>query len=219
MTSFALCDEHLFYGDVSLFDQTAAGPLNTLCEGEHLEFGEFGVYYTDMYVDPTGRYLAVNGANGTGWSFLWDVDHARSMKGLYESYLQTAWSEDGSGVSQGDVWDSVDSDKQVQLQSQRAAYNRGKEYWLTSDAIMMRPLGNNSGPATTIATVDTRAGQDEFDWSRILGFVDGNVLVRVGARILICNDAGVVGEIDAGSAFTRSVVSLQYIFEPRKPSR
>ncbi|HKW13149.1 MAG TPA: hypothetical protein VJS69_01550 [Candidatus Krumholzibacteria bacterium] len=214
MTSFSLCGEHLFYGDVSLFDQTAKGVLDTIFAGA--EEGDFGIYYTGQWVDPTGRFMTVVGGNGTGWSFLWDIDHARSMRELpgYGDY-RAVWSEDGSGVSHEGAWYSATSNERTDLDENDDALNDGKIYSLTTTGVTMRRLGDEPSSAVTIAAVDTSPGQDEFDWSRILGFVDGNVLVRIGSRVLVCNEGGIVREIDAGPAFTRSVVSLQYIFKPR----
>jgi hypothetical protein len=229
-TSFALCGEHLFFGDVSLFDQLTSGPLRTICEGIGQWRGEYGIYYTDVNADPTGRYIAVCGANGSGWAFLWDVDHAKVARELYEDEL--VWDEDGAGVSQQDEWFSATSSQQVSLganygtQKNGEVYNegygflnKGKVYWLTWDAIMMRPLNADANSKVKISSVNYMRSDNEFDRTRIVGFVSGNVLVRNGSKVLLCNDSGILSEIDAGPEFAHGRVSLQYIFERRKPSR
>jgi hypothetical protein len=211
MTTFALCGNHLFFTDVSIFDVSAAsGEIQTVLEGAE---AHYGVYYTEVVVDPTGRYLAVSGGNGTDWGFLWDIDHQRSVREL--CCYPSTWSADGLGVTQERAWYPVNpSQNPVYLEAdEQSVLNRDYVYWITRDQLTGR-----QGKKTPFQIASIPAHQAHEPWwddTRVLGFVGNEIYVRSGSVIVVCNNNGETRRFDAGSRFANTQVSLQYVFAPR----
>jgi len=206
-TSFTLCGDHLFFTNGSLCDVAATGEIETVLQGEE---AHYGVYYTDVAADPTGRYLAVRGGNGTDWGFLWDIDQRRSIRELCCS--PSTWSADGSGVTQGRAWYPVDaSRKPVYRQpNEWSGLNRDCVYWVDGTDLMGQ---KSDGSPFRIASIPShRAREPWMDETRVLGFVGNETYVRAGSMIVVCNNDGEIRRFDVGAKFQYSTASLQYVF-------